>query len=272
MRGLPVLPYGLSDARGDLPAASLRQLHNVLAVLRWVGLVWVGVLAILTPPRWPLALTILILWIGVYNGWTMFAGSRAADDQIHRIASTVALLDQLTYFVFIGIFVGTATGTVYAIFVFMLVEAIAIDGVRGAVQAVLVFYAGFSAVQGFRAVALNTSFLTTDLLVWSLFYTYGAVAITAVDRILVRGREARETTIPRPVATIAPMNGAALRLSQREHEVLRLVAEGYSNTMIATRLHLSESTVKTHVEALLARLNARNRAEAVAAASRLQLL
>jgi DNA-binding CsgD family transcriptional regulator len=271
MRGLPALPFGLSDDRGDLPATSLRQLHNVLAVLRWVGLVWVGVLALLTPPRWPLALTVLILWIGVYNGWAMFAGGRAADHEIHRIASTVALLDQLTYFVFIGIFVGTATGTVYAIFTFMLVEAIAIDGVRGAIQAVLVFYAGFTAEHAFRAYVLNTPFLTTDLLVWSLFYTYGAAVITAVDRILVRGRVAQETTIGRPVPTM-PTNGAALRLSQREHEVLRLVAEGYSNTMIATRLHLSESTVKTHVEALLARLNARNRAEAVAAASRLQLL
>ncbi len=42
--------------------------------------------------------------------------------------------------------------------------------------------------------------------------------------------------------------------------------------MIAARLPLGESTVKTHVEGLLARLNARNRAEAVAAASRLHIL
>jgi DNA-binding NarL/FixJ family response regulator len=53
---------------------------------------------------------------------------------------------------------------------------------------------------------------------------------------------------------------------------LRLVADGYSNTMIASRLHLSENTVKGYVESLLGRLNARNRAEAVAAASRLNLL
>jgi DNA-binding NarL/FixJ family response regulator len=42
--------------------------------------------------------------------------------------------------------------------------------------------------------------------------------------------------------------------------------------MIATRLHLSESTIKTYMETLLTRFNARNRAEAVAAASRLNIL
>jgi DNA-binding NarL/FixJ family response regulator len=42
--------------------------------------------------------------------------------------------------------------------------------------------------------------------------------------------------------------------------------------MMAARLHLSENTVKGHVESLLNRLNARNRAEAVAAASRMNLL
>jgi DNA-binding NarL/FixJ family response regulator len=63
-----------------------------------------------------------------------------------------------------------------------------------------------------------------------------------------------------------------LHLSPREREVLQLVAEGFSNTMIANRLHLSDNTVKGYVEALLTRLNARNRAEAVAAASRMKLL
>jgi DNA-binding NarL/FixJ family response regulator len=64
----------------------------------------------------------------------------------------------------------------------------------------------------------------------------------------------------------------AVRLSPREQEVLQLVSEGYSNSMIAGRLHLSENTIKTHVESLLTRFNARNRAEAVAAASRQNLI
>ena len=78
----------------------------------------------------------------------------------------------------------------------------------------------------------------------------------------------RILTAPIEAAELAP----GLRLSKREHDVLRLVAEGYSNTMIATRLNLSDNTVKSYVESLLTHLNARNRAEAVAAASRLKLI
>jgi DNA-binding NarL/FixJ family response regulator len=54
--------------------------------------------------------------------------------------------------------------------------------------------------------------------------------------------------------------------------VLQLVSEGCSNSMIAARLHVTENTVKTHVESLLNRFGARNRAEVVAAASRQRLI
>ena len=52
-------------------------------------------------------------------------------------------------------------------------------------------------------------------------------------------------------------------LSEREIEVLRLVAEGYSNREIAGALHLAEGTVKNHVSTLLVKLNARDRTNAV---------
>jgi DNA-binding NarL/FixJ family response regulator len=66
--------------------------------------------------------------------------------------------------------------------------------------------------------------------------------------------------------------GPALQLSRREREVLQLIAAGQSDAMIALRLHLSETTVKTHVGTLRTRLGARTRAEAVAIASRMNLL
>jgi DNA-binding NarL/FixJ family response regulator len=52
-------------------------------------------------------------------------------------------------------------------------------------------------------------------------------------------------------------------LSPRELDVLHLMAAGDTNTRIATRLVLSEGTVKTHVRNILRKLGAANRAEAV---------
>jgi DNA-binding NarL/FixJ family response regulator len=52
-------------------------------------------------------------------------------------------------------------------------------------------------------------------------------------------------------------------LTEREAQVLRLVADGCSNVEIGELLHIAESTAKTHVKRILAKIGARDRAQAV---------
>jgi DNA-binding NarL/FixJ family response regulator len=61
-------------------------------------------------------------------------------------------------------------------------------------------------------------------------------------------------------------------LSKRELQVLHLVGLGKSNGQIGTILFISERTVKFHVSAVLSKLNARNRTEAILTANRLGIL
>jgi DNA-binding NarL/FixJ family response regulator len=61
-------------------------------------------------------------------------------------------------------------------------------------------------------------------------------------------------------------------LSEREQEVLSLIATGSTNKEIASQLHLSPHTVKEHTSAIYRKLGVRNRAEATRQAQRLKIL
>jgi DNA-binding NarL/FixJ family response regulator len=76
-----------------------------------------------------------------------------------------------------------------------------------------------------------------------------------------------ESVAPEPFA-----DGFTESLSEREHEVLELLAEGLPNKLIAVGLRISEHTVKTHVASIFAKLGVGSRTEAVSQAIRRGLL
>jgi DNA-binding NarL/FixJ family response regulator len=101
------------------------------------------------------------------------------------------------------------------------------------------------------------------------------------DEILTRYREHAERfdtlASRRPaVAEVIQMPPRAQPFEQsptaREIEVLQLVSQGLVNREIGDRLYLSEETVKSHVRHILAKLQARSRAHAVAVGFRRGLL
>lgn len=63
-----------------------------------------------------------------------------------------------------------------------------------------------------------------------------------------------------------------LSISKLEYKVPELISQGLSNQEIAERLFASNSTVKTHVSNVLAKLDARRRTEAIARAKKLRII
>lgn len=101
------------------------------------------------------------------------------------------------------------------------------------------------------------------------------------NAILTRYREhsarfesvaARRDAIAEVIPFEPPRQETALDPTARETEVLQLISDGLVNREIGERLFLSEETVKSHVRHLLAKLQARSRAHAVAVGFRRGLI
>jgi DNA-binding NarL/FixJ family response regulator len=92
-----------------------------------------------------------------------------------------------------------------------------------------------------------------------------AAGLVVLDRRLM---PRRDPALPLSLAATASPPLPDEALTAREREVLHLMAEGLQNRQIAARLHLSPHTVKFHVAAILAKLGAASRTEAVTLAAR----
>ena len=124
-------------------------------------------------------------------------------------------------------------------------------------------YAALAAgASGFLLKAVSPEHLVAAVL---LVRTGDALLAPSITRRLV------ERFAPRPGGPALPGRDLSV-LTPREHEVLGLIARGMSNAELASALTLSEATVKTHVARILAKLDLRDRVQAVILAYELGLV
>jgi DNA-binding NarL/FixJ family response regulator len=105
----------------------------------------------------------------------------------------------------------------------------------------------------------------------SIAAAYAAQALAEFERLgATRDLDAAAEVLRRVGARsrTGPKGHGHTRLTEREREVLELLAAGLSNLEIAGRLYISGKTAEHHVSRILAKLNLKNRAEAAAFAIR----
>ncbi|MFE9489788.1 response regulator [Streptomyces sp. NPDC006641] len=137
-------------------------------------------------------------------------------------------------------------------------------GARTRVLIVTTFDLDRYAYDGLRAGA--SGFLIKDALPEELLSGIRAVAggdAVVAPSLTRRLLDAYVQHLPTVPGGPAPLDARIASLTEREREILTVVGQGWSNTEIATRLHLAESTVKTHVTRILAKTGSRDRVQAV---------
>lgn len=276
-RGLGGIPWRL------LPPPALdvqaRLLLRTGGAFRWAAIGLVGVCAFVLPEPRPLPGSI-VPWMvaaGVYAVVLPAVSERLSPAGAAYVARAIALADLASVLAVLAVYRGDPPDGFYIVAALLLLEAALVGGSRGAVAvgAVLVLAIGpltfvltvlFHGDQTWQEIAIDA--FSVALLAIAVAVSRGMLSAEA-------GRNAAPVTAgqtPDARVTQAADDGFAVRLTNREREVLSLMARGYSNQMIASHLRVTESTVKGHVESIFARLNARNRAEAVAVAARHRLI
>ncbi len=131
------------------------------------------------------------------------------------------------------------------------------------------------------AILVLTTFLDDDLVIRAVRAGAQGYVVKDVDttelvraiRALSSGGSAFDPRSATAVMrTMTGQHNAADELTEREREVLRLLADGLSNTAIGQRLYISESTVKFHIRNLIRKLGVTKRTDAVYVASKRGLI
>jgi DNA-binding NarL/FixJ family response regulator len=141
------------------------------------------------------------------------------------------------------------------------------SGARTRVLIVTTFDLDEYAYKGLRAGA--SGFLIKDAMPEELLS--GVRAVAAGDAVVAPSltRRLLDTYVQHLPEDMASGTGEPVpderlaRLTEREREILTVIGQGWTNTEIASRFHLAESTVKTHVSRILAKTGARDRVQAV---------
>ena len=114
-----------------------------------------------------------------------------------------------------------------------------------------------------------------------LLKAVSAEELAAAIRTVAAGGALIDPSVTRKVVAEFARTGRAPRseapaliekLSEREADVLQLIANGYTNKEIAGRLYLAEGTVKNYVTSILGKIGARDRTQAALKARELGLL
>ena len=242
------------------------EMTRLAILLRWIAIALAGAAGLMAPNT-PPVLVYQIIAAGLLNTAWLIAIGRLDVPKLRRLTPGVIAIDHVSCLLFIVIYSAVPNGAQVSFYFPAVAEAVAFYGGWGGGLSVAGFVIPSVILQMSGVILWKSPVVGNGLIGTSLIVCFMAFTLFMVDRILMNQGPATSQ-----VPLMPDDRQPAVRLSRREHDVLRLVAEGYSNAMIASRLQVSDSTVKGYVESLLVHLNARNRAEAVAAASRLKLL
>src|SRR5260370_36425047 len=150
MRTLSFLGLDAAE-RPRLNATSIRQLARLGTVVRWPGLLFAAILALAVPPRSPVGLGLVLVWVTVYNAWGLIAISKADDHSILRVGRALTLLDTMSYFLVLFVFGGVGASTsIYAAYILLIVWLVAYDGAEGAMLSGEILVEGRVVVHGQR--------------------------------------------------------------------------------------------------------------------------